>query len=85
MVLSDHPRSNENETIRSGLLHIGACVTTEKQEANAAVGFGYREINQCPVVFRHRFHRDVEEVAGRLVTVIKAQCGANFGRTKFKS
>jgi hypothetical protein len=45
VVLSDHSRSNENETVRSGQHHIGACVTTEKQEANAAVGFGYCEVN----------------------------------------
>ena len=31
--------------IGSGQHHIGACVTTEKQKANAAVGFGYCEVN----------------------------------------
>ena len=45
VVLNDQPRSNENETIRSGQHPIRACVTTEKQEANAAVGFGYCEVN----------------------------------------
>jgi hypothetical protein len=40
---SDQPRSNENETIRSGQHDIGACVTTEKQGPRAE--FVYCEVN----------------------------------------
>ena len=54
VVLSDHPRSNENETLHSGQHGIGACVTAEKQERIAPSLVMVKSIN-APLYFATGF------------------------------
>jgi hypothetical protein len=60
----------------------GARIAAKKQQASSAVGHG--QVDEIPVIGGDGMHRDMEELADRLVQIFQPELRSDFGGTEFE-